>query len=60
MPVYNSQLDTLSDNSIINRRDMLNLLDHLDVIKLRAQKQSEKGKQRFDERGQLTPREPGV
>jgi geranyl-CoA carboxylase beta subunit len=57
MPVYDSQLDTLSDNFIINRRDMLNLLDHLDVIKLRAQKQSVKRKQRFDERGQLTPRE---
>jgi geranyl-CoA carboxylase beta subunit len=57
MPVYDSQLDTHSDNFTINRRDMLNLLDHLDAIKMRAQKQSAKRKQRFDERGQLTPRE---
>jgi geranyl-CoA carboxylase beta subunit len=57
MPVYASQLNTSSENYSNNRQDMLKLLDHLDTIKLRASQESEKRRPRFDERGQLTPRE---
>ena len=57
MSPYASTLDTTSDAFARNRQDMLGLLDELQQIKERAAALSERRRPRFDERGQLTPRE---
>jgi len=55
--VFASKLITNSDAFATNRQDMLALLDDYDEIKSRAEALSEKRRPRFEERGQLTPRE---
>lgn len=57
MTVFASTLDTASDDYTRNRRDMLALVSDLHAIKARAAALSERRRSRFDERGQLTPRE---
>ncbi len=57
MAVYQSKIDTNSDAFDANRQDMLALLDELKKLSSRAEKASEKRRARFEERGQLTPRE---
>ena len=57
MSPYVSTLDTTSVSFLRNRADMLGLLDELQSIKERAAVLSERRRQRFDERGQLIPRE---
>jgi len=55
--VFNSKLGTLSNEYSTNRSDMLALMDEYRALKKRAETQSEKRRARFEERGQLTPRE---
>ena len=57
MSVFNSKLGTLSNEYSTNRSDMLALMDEYRALKKRAETQSEKRRARFEERGQLTPRE---
>lgn len=57
MPVYTSRIDDGSDSFAENRSNMLALVDQLHALKDRARAQSEKRRARFEERGQLTPRE---
>ena len=57
MPVYQSQLSAQSPAFEDNRRDMLALTDRLRTLEDRAQSASEKRRSRFEQRGQLTPRE---
>jgi geranyl-CoA carboxylase beta subunit len=54
---FRSRLDTQSTSYAENRRDMLGLLENLDTLRGRAATLSEKRRPRFEERGQLTPRE---
>jgi geranyl-CoA carboxylase beta subunit len=55
--VYNSKVNTKSNNYIDNRKDMLELVNKLRGLENRASELSERRKARFLERGQLTPRE---
>jgi len=57
MTIFNSRLDTNSDAFATNRADMIALVDQLHSIKGRADALSDKRRARFEERGQLTPRE---
>lgn len=57
MAVFTSKLITETDAFAANRRDMLALLDDYQGIRSRAEALSEKRRPRFEERGQLTPRE---
>ncbi len=57
MPTFNSKLDTGSESFAKNRADMMALVDQLGELNTRAEKVSEKRRARFEERGQLTPRE---
>jgi geranyl-CoA carboxylase beta subunit len=57
MSPYASTLDIASEAFSRNRADMFGLLDELQKIKERAAALSERRRPRFDERGQLTPRE---
>ncbi len=57
MPVYQSQLSAQTAAFQDNRRDMLALTDRLRALEERAQSASEKRRGRFEQRGQLTPRE---
>ena len=54
---YKSRLDTSSESFAENRADMLALWDQCQALKQRAVAVSEKRRARFEERGQLTPRE---
>ncbi len=57
MATYQSKIDTKSESFARNRADMLALIDQLRSYEARAAMLSEKRKPRFEERGQLTPRE---
>ena len=57
MSVFTSRLDTQSDHFATNRADMIELVDQLHAIRGRADALSDKRRARFEERGQLTPRE---
>ena len=57
MSVFASKLSTNADIFAANRQDMLALLDDYQEIRSRAEALSEKRRARFEERGQLTPRE---
>ncbi len=57
MTAFVSKIDTGSEAFAENRRDMLALVGELHALKDRAVQLSEKRRPRFEERGQLTPRE---
>ncbi len=57
MTVFNSKINTSSDAFQKNRADMLSLVDKLQALNARAPAISAKRKSRFEERGQLLPRE---
>jgi geranyl-CoA carboxylase beta subunit len=57
MPEFKSKLDVSAAGFNSNRDDMLQLIDSLHECKQRAAVLSEKRRARFDERGQLLPRE---
>ncbi len=57
MSVFASKLSTNTDTFAANRQEMLSLMDDYHEIKDRARALSEKRRARFEERGQLTPRE---
>ncbi len=57
MSVFASKLSTNTDTYAANRQEMLSLMDDYHDIKDRARTLSEKRRARFEERGQLTPRE---
>ncbi len=57
MPEFRSRLDTRSEAFARNRADMLALVEKLHGLAARAEALSEKRRARFEERGQLTPRE---
>ncbi|MEH6589869.1 MAG: carboxyl transferase domain-containing protein [Halioglobus sp.] len=57
MPEFKSKLDVNASSFGSNREDMLALIDNLHECKHRAAVLSEKRRARFDERGQLLPRE---
>ncbi|UTW54763.1 acyl-CoA carboxylase subunit beta [Kordiimonas sp. SCSIO 12610] len=57
MSVFASRINTNSEEFAANRADMLALVDRLSELNGRGAKISEKRKDRFDARGQLTPRE---
>lgn len=57
MTVYHSRIAAGSETFRDNRAAMLDLVDRLREYEGRAEKLSEKRRPRFEERGQLTPRE---
>ena len=57
MSIFNSKVDSESSQFIQNRDDMLNLIEKRKDILDRSRKKSDEKKSRFQERGQLTPRE---
>lgn len=57
MSVFASMLDTKSEAFAANRDGMLGLVKQLRALEGRAAALSEKRRDRFEERGQLTPRE---
>ncbi len=57
MPVFHSRLNTTSEAFVANRSEMLALIGRLRGYEARATALSEKRRARFEERGQLTPRE---
>ncbi len=57
MPVYQSRIDTATDTYAENRAGMLALIEQLEALNARGAALSERRRPRFEERGQLTPRE---
>ena len=57
MSIFNSKVDSESSQFIQNRDDMLNLIEKRKDILDRSRKKSDEKKSRFEERGQLSPRE---
>ena len=57
MAEFQSRLITDSDSFAANRQDMLALIDRVRGLEDRAKDLSEKRRERFQERGQLSPRE---
>jgi geranyl-CoA carboxylase beta subunit len=57
MPVFESKLNVKSESYAKNREDQLEQLGHLRMLEQRAEAASEKRRKRFEERGQLTPRD---
>ena len=57
MTQYRSRIDPGSDRFVANREEMLALVDKLRSLERRAHDLSERRRPRFEERGQLTPRE---
>ncbi len=57
MGQFNSRISTKSPDFAANRKAMLDLVSQLREIEARAEALSEKRRPRFEERGQLTPRE---
>ena len=57
MTQYRSRIDPGSDRFFANREEMLALVDKLRSLERRAHDLSERRRPRFEERGQLTPRE---
>ena len=57
MTQFRSRIDPGSDGFVGNREEMLALVDKLRSLEKRAHDLSERRRPRFEERGQLTPRE---
>ncbi len=57
MPVFPSKIDPSSETFATNRKELLALVTELRSLTQRAVQLSEKRRPRFEERGQLTPRE---
>lgn len=57
MSAFRSRINQASEEFASNREAMLGLVDKLRSIETRAEALSEKRRPRFEERGQLTPRE---
>ena len=57
MTQYRSRIDPSSDKFVANREEMVTLVDKLRSLERRAHDLSERRRPRFEERGQLTPRE---
>ncbi len=57
MTVYHSKINVNSEGYAKNRREMLELVQHLQTLNARGALLSEKRRTRFEARGQLTPRE---
>ena len=57
MAAYQTRVNPNSDDFARNRADMLALIDQLRALEGRAAALSERRRPRFEERGQLTPRE---
>ena len=57
MTQYRSRIDPGSDSFVANREEMLALVKKLRDLERRAHDLSERRRPRFEERGQLTPRE---
>ncbi len=57
MTVFSSTLDTNGDTFKTNRADMLALVAKLRELEQRSAAKSEQRRERFEQRGQLTPRE---
>ena len=57
MPVFETKLDKKSEAYAKNRADQLEKIAHLRMLEGRAETASEKRRARFEERGQLTPRD---
>ena len=57
MPIFQSKVDTQSKNFTQNQATMMNLIDKTNKLVKRAKDTSDKKRQRFEERGQLTPRD---
>jgi geranyl-CoA carboxylase beta subunit len=57
MALYQSRLNPDSEAYQANRQDLLALVDELREVECRAASLSERRRPRFDERGQLTPRD---
>jgi geranyl-CoA carboxylase beta subunit len=57
MTVFNSKINTNSEQFLTNRRDMLALVDKLQELNVRGAMISAKRQARFEARGQLLPRE---
>jgi len=57
MTIFQSKLNPESDTFQANREDLTSLVDELREIESRAALMSERRRPRFDQRGQLTPRD---
>ena len=57
MSIFNSKVDSESSQFIQNRDDMLILIEKRKDLLDRSRKKSDEKKSRFQERGQLSPRE---
>lgn len=57
MTAFRSRIETSSEAFTANRADMMHLVKKLRDLELRATMLSERRRPRFEERGQLTPRE---
>ena len=57
MSIFRSKIDVGSDAFTANRQAMLDLISRLRELEARTAATSEKRRDRFEERGQLTPRE---
>ena len=57
MTQYRSRIDPGSDSFVANREEMLALVKKLRDLERRTHDLSERRRSRFEERGQLTPRE---
>ena len=57
MTQFRSRIDPSGDGFVANREEMLALVDKLRSLEKRAHDLSERRRPRFEERGQLTPRE---
>ncbi len=57
MTIFESRLNVNAPNYAQNRADQLAKIDHLYMLQDRARAKSEKRRARFEERGQLTPRD---
>jgi len=57
MSIFRTKIQDGSDTSEANKADMQNLIDKMRGLEARAETLSEKRRARFEERGQLSPRE---
>ena len=57
MTQFRSRIDPSSERFVVNRKEMLALVEKLRSLETRAHDLSERRRPRFEERGQLTPRE---
>ena len=57
MTIFKTKIDSQSENFINNKNQFGPLVKKMNSIKGRAEKVSERRREKFTERGQLTPRE---